>query len=68
MTSKALRDHMVWSLAATLLVSLAVACSTAVQPAAAPGAGTASAEQERCDRGGGVWKNGICQTSGNGGY
>lgn len=65
--SSALRDRVVSSLAATLLLSLAAACSTAVQPSASPEVGTASVEQERCHRGGGVWRDGTCQTSGNGG-
>jgi hypothetical protein len=65
--SSRVRDRVLATIAATLLLGLAAACSTAVQPAASPQGATASAEQERCDRSGGVWRNGVCQTSANGG-
>jgi hypothetical protein len=63
-----LRDRIVDGLAAALVLGLAAACATAGQPAASPQGTTARAEEERCQRDGGIWRAGACQKMGGGGY
>jgi hypothetical protein len=61
-----LRDRVVSSVIAVLVLGGVAACSTAaLQPAASPQA--SSSDADHCVRNGGLWRSDVCEMAGGGG-